>query len=251
MYQYKDKPFIIYRKNEIYPLNDEGFEKYISLESHNTNYLKLLNPKVYRHVFNMNDPDIPEGMRLAAEHVRMNSKYDGFRTETFNKEEEKRPIKIIENTEPIQENTNQKAEVKKEEIPKKEEVKIEPKSKTYKKPSGHRRIFTDLNQNLPPISLKQSYNFSLRKRRRNRIINTEVEPVDVKKSLDVESIQQKPKRKLRLPEIMKTSIDFNPIITTIRTGNQKEFGPKYCPFSSYIKTGDYIGTNVFGAKFNH
>ena len=249
MYSYEDKPFIVYRKNEIYKLNDPGFEKYTSNESHNVNYLKLSNPKVYRHVFDMSDPFIPEGMKKDAERVRAHCRYEFASTGDFYSKEEskknkkKNPVKIIVDHPPKKENEQKEMES------------LQPPEKclTSVKEASTKRIFSQPKRNLPPINVSQSFSLkNLRRRNRRRKVVIENEDNrELKHSVVLTSPQPIRKKKLTLPEIMKTSIDFMPQITTIRIGNSKEFGPKYCPFSSYIKTGDYIGTNVYGAKFNH
>ena len=50
MYTYQNKPFCRSRKYGIHPLDEPGYEKYLSTESHAVNYLSRTNPKVLKHI---------------------------------------------------------------------------------------------------------------------------------------------------------------------------------------------------------
>ncbi|MCQ2820253.1 MAG: hypothetical protein MJ252_23555 [archaeon] len=50
MYTYQKDPFTITKKVGIHPLDDPGLVTYVGKESHNYNYLKRTNPKVFKHI---------------------------------------------------------------------------------------------------------------------------------------------------------------------------------------------------------
>ena len=86
---------------------------------------------------------------------------------------------------------------------------------------------------------------------------------NLQKEIDNEKIEDEPcqtegnvlenhHKKLTLPELMKSQkLRYKPIISNIRLINSKEFSTNYCPYPSFMKTGDCIRTNVYGAKFCH
>lgn len=235
MYTYKDKPFNTYRRKEIYPLNDPGFNKYISYESHNVNYLKLINPKVYKHILNLNDADIPEEMKQAAQNT--NSRYDRNYKDSEN---------IPDSQQQIQSEGNEQS------------------AKPTLKPENENNkvCFTDRNEN---ITKSVQANKRAKKVMPLRYRKRKLPPISVSKTAELknprnyltgneqgEEEETKEPKKLTLPEIMeKTRNKYKSIISNIHLINSKEFGPEYSPFSSVLKTGDLVRTNFYGAKFQH
>lgn len=233
LYSYQDKPFTINRNKGIYPLNDPGMERYISYESHNINYLKETNPKVFRQIINKDDEDIPESMKKAIENIGI-SKFekefvkDSLEVEPqlFNKEEGQK-----ENSKEATQDLDN-AKKAKEELLKR----LKPKAKEFLLGKGKRR--------LPPIKVNRSValpkSYSKQHRGNNHLVETE-------KTNTQTSVPKK-----KLPEIMNNpKLKFKPIISNINLLSSKEFGSEYNPYGSFTQTGDYIGTNIYGAKFSH
>ena len=237
MYTYREKPFNVYRKKEIYPLNDPGLKKYISYDSHNANYLKLINPKVFKYILKMNDEDIPDGMKKAALDSNEPSKFD---------------LDVIK----------REKETKKEEQPIKEDAK-EDKDQHLASSQRDNVCMTEKNEPKKEKQLENKRLF-LKKFKRKRL-----PPLNVHRTCEITSPSQgKDKNSLKfssdfkditgiskrssLPEVMMTNPSrFKTTISNIHILNSKEFGEKYNPFSTVLKTGDTVGINFYGARFNH
>lgn len=228
LYTYKDEPFTIYRRNGIYPLNNKGKERYISNISHNYNYHKLINPKVYRQIISVDDTSIPLSMR---EKMWVDTPNPFKENHMPCKTEADLPVKVSENIENENKIEQPPVEEKKEE---KKPIAKTVRSKTLKKKLRFKK--------LPAISLNNS--IALPKLENEKI---EDEPCQTEGN-----VLENHHKKLTLPELMKSQkLRYKPIISNIRLINSKEFSTNYCPYPSFMKTGDCIRTNVYGAKFCH